>query len=64
MIYKGLQYDKKQISSKSKYNNLQSMMRKIFGPIKHSGLRGPILFLNLPSHNNKPKFNRDKVTKY
>ena len=32
---KGPQYNKKQISSKGKYINLQSMIRKIFGPIKH-----------------------------
>ena len=49
MIHKGLQYDKKkQISSKGKYINLQSMIRKIFGPIKRSGHRGPILFYICP----------------
>ena len=49
MIHKDLQYDKKQISSKGKYINLQSVIRKIFGLIKHSGHRGPIFFLHLPS---------------
>ena len=63
MIHKSLQYDKKQISSKGKYINLQSMIRKIFGPIKHSGHGGPILFLHLPSDKNKPRFNQDKVCK-
>ena len=63
MIHKGLQYDKKQISSQGKYINLQSMKRKTFDPIKHSGHRGPILYLYLPSHKNKPTFNRDKVCK-
>ena len=63
MIHKGLQYDKNQISSKGKYINLQSMIRKIFGPIKHSGHMGLILFSYLPSHKNKPRFNRDKVCK-
>ena len=44
MIHKGLLYDKNQTSSKDKYTNLQSIITKIFGPIKHSGLRGPVLF--------------------
>ena len=44
MIHKGLLYDNKQISSKDKYTNLQSMITKIFGPINHAGQRGPILF--------------------
>ena len=43
MIHKGLLFDKN-ISSKDKYTNLQSMITKIFGPIKHSGHRGPVLF--------------------
>ena len=44
MIHKGLLYDKKQTSSKDKYTNLQSIITQIFGPIKHSGLRRPVLF--------------------
>ena len=63
MIHKGLQYDKKQISSKGKHINLKSMIRKIFGPIKHSGHRGAIFSLYLPSHKNKPRFNQGKVCK-
>ena len=64
MIHKGLQYDKKQISSKRKNINVQSMIRKIFGAIKHSGHRGPIFFfLYLPSDINNSRFKQDKVCK-
>ena len=38
---------KKQIYSQGKYINLQSMIRKIFGPIKHSHQSGLILSLYL-----------------
>ena len=44
MIHKGLLHDRKQTSSKDKYTNLQSIITKIFGPIEHSGLRGPVPF--------------------
>ena len=63
MIHKGLEYDKKQISSEGKYINLKSMIRKIFGPIKHSGHKGPILSLYLLSHKKQTKVHRDKVCK-
>ena len=43
-MHKGLLFDKKQISCKDKYNNLQSMITQIFGPIKHSRQRGPVFF--------------------
>ena len=39
-----MSYDKKQLSSKGKYTNLQTMITKIFDLIKNSGQRGPVLF--------------------